>query len=92
MARTRLDVWNRTRDEGDWPAVLEDYEVAVGRMRALDPPGGPPSDPLGWRFQAAIHGLRGQFGADTSNPFWATASTAAGTSCPGTGCTSPPSS
>ena len=70
MARTRMDVWNRTRDEGDWPAVLEGYETAVGKMRALDPPGGPPSEPLGWRFQAAIHGLRGQFGADTSNPFW----------------------
>ena len=70
MARTRMDVWNRTRDEGDWPAVLEGYETAVGKMRALDQAGGPPSEPLGWRFQAAIHGLRGQFGADTSNPFW----------------------
>ncbi|MCW2762951.1 MAG: tyrosinase family protein [Marmoricola sp.] len=71
MARTRMDVWNRTRDEGDWPGVLRDYEVAVGKMRQLDQPGGKPGSPLGWRFQAAIHGLRSQFGgADTSNEFW----------------------
>jgi len=72
MARTRMDVWNRTRDEGDWPDVLKAYEVAVGRMRDLDPPDGePPSDPKGWRFQAAIHGLQGpDGGADRSNDFW----------------------
>jgi len=66
-----MDVWTRTRAEGDWPAVLKDYEVAVGRMRDLDTPGGKPGSPLGWRFQAAIHGLRSQFGGpDTSNEFW----------------------
>ncbi len=71
MARTRMDVWTRTRDEGDWPTVLRDYELAVGRMRDLDPPGSKPGNPIGWRFQAAIHGRRNQFGnADTSNEFW----------------------
>jgi tyrosinase len=71
MTRTRMDVWTRTRDEGDWPDVLRDYEVAVGRMRDLDTPGHKPGNPVGWRFQAAIHGLRSQFGgADTSNEFW----------------------
>ena len=34
-------------------------------------PGTKPSNPLGWRFQAAIHGIRSEFGgADTSNVFW----------------------
>ena len=71
MARTRMDVWTRTRAEGDWPEVLRDYEVAVGKMREVDQPGGKPGSPIGWRFQAAIHGLRSQFGgADTSNEFW----------------------
>ncbi len=71
MTRTRADVWNRTNAEGDWPDVLKAYEVAVGRMRDLDPPGEKPSDPLGWRFQAAIHGLADPFGGpDTSNDLW----------------------
>ena len=71
MTRTRADVWNRTNAEGDWPDVLKAYEVAVGRMRDLDPPSGKPSDPMGWRFQAAIHGLADPLGGpDTSNDFW----------------------
>ena len=71
MARTRMDVWNRTRAEGEWPAVLTDYEVAVGKLRDLDPPGGKPVNPLGWRFQAAIHGLADSMGnPDTSNDMW----------------------
>jgi tyrosinase len=71
MARTRVDVWKATDDEGDWPAVLQAYERAIGTMRGLDDPDGPPSDPLGWRFQAAIHGLSDANGnPDLSNPFW----------------------
>lgn len=71
MVRTRMDVWNLTNAEGDWPAALKDYEVAVGKMRDLDVPGAKPSNPLGWRFQAAIHGIRSDLGgADTSNVFW----------------------
>jgi tyrosinase len=71
MARTRVDVWNATDAEGDWPAVLEAYERAIATMRGLDDPNGPPADPLGWTFQAAIHGLSDANGdPDTSNPFW----------------------
>ena len=71
MARTRVDVWNATDAEGDWPAVLEAYERAIATMRGLDPPNGPPTDPIGWQFQAAIHGRADDNGdADTSNPFW----------------------
>jgi tyrosinase len=71
MSRIRVDVWNTTRAEGDWPAVLTAYERAVGLMRDLDPPAGKPSNPLGWRFQAAIHGLESDLGGpDTSNDQW----------------------
>ncbi|MET0520527.1 MAG: tyrosinase family protein, partial [Jiangellaceae bacterium] len=71
MARTRVDVWNATDDEGDWPVVLQAYERAIGTMRSLDDPDEPPADPLGWRFQAAIHGLADENGdPDTGNPFW----------------------
>lgn len=71
MTRTRADVWNSTRTEGDWPAVLKAYEQAVGMMRDLDPPTGRPSNPLGWRFQAAIHGLEDPNGGpDLSNDLW----------------------
>jgi len=71
MARTRVDVWRATDDEGDWPAVLTAYERAIGTMRGLDPPGGAPTDPIGWQFQAAIHGRADDNGdPDTSNPFW----------------------
>ena len=71
MTRTRADVWNSTRAEGDWPAVLKAYEQAVGMMRDLDPPAGKPSNPLGWRFQAAIHGIEDENGGpDLSNDLW----------------------
>src|SRR4051812_30105222 len=71
MARTRVDVWRATDDEGDWPAVLDAYERAIATMRGLDPHSGPPTDPLGWQFQAAIHGRADENGdPDTSNPFW----------------------
>jgi len=41
-------------------AVLEAYAEAVRRMRALDEPvgDGPPTNPLSWRYQAAMHGIR----------------------------------
>ncbi len=71
MARTRVDVWNATDAEGDWPAVLEAYERAIATMRGLDPPTGPPTDRTGWQFQAAIHGRADADGnADTSDPMW----------------------
>ncbi|MET0838048.1 MAG: tyrosinase family protein [Marmoricola sp.] len=71
MARTRVDVWNATDAEGDWPLVLQAYERAVATMRGLDPPSGPPTDPVSWQFQAAIHGRADENGdADTSDPFW----------------------
>jgi len=72
----RMDVWNRTREEGDWPLVLQAYEKAVGIMRSLDPPNGKPENPLGWRFQAAMHGIAtpesppGKPVDDTSNKLW----------------------
>jgi tyrosinase len=71
MARTREDVWTLTRAEGDWPATLVAYEEAVRVLRGRDPANGPPSDPLGWRFLAAIHGLQAPGGgADTSDDLW----------------------
>ena len=71
--RTRMDVSNRTNAEGTWPEVLVAYEEAVGRLRALDPPTGRPTNPRGWRFLAAIHGRATPVGtADTSNPLWST--------------------
>lgn len=71
MTRTRMDVWARTRAEGDWPDVMVAYEQAVDRLRALDPASGKPTNPLGWRFLAAIHGLARSNGRpDTSNRLW----------------------
>jgi tyrosinase len=71
VTRTREDVWTLTRAEGDWPAVLVAYERAVRLLRERDPETGPPSNPLGWRFLAAIHGIQAADGtADTSNDLW----------------------
>jgi tyrosinase len=71
MPRTRRDVWNVTKEEGDWPEVLRAYERGVGAMRALDPPDAKPDNPLGWRFQAGIHGIADTTGdPDTSNALW----------------------
>ena len=71
MTRTREDVWNLTRSEGDWPETLVAYERAVGLLRERDPSSGPPTDPLGWSFLAAIHGRAAPNGTpDTSNPLW----------------------
>ncbi len=70
--RIRKDVWGLTNAAGDWPQELTKYAQAVGAMRELDPPGnGAPTDPLSWKFQAAIHGRNRPNGnPDTSNPFW----------------------
>jgi len=66
-----MDVWNLTRAEGDWPQALVAYEQAVGLLRQRDPASGPPTDPLGWRFLAAMHGLEAADGSpDTSNALW----------------------
>jgi tyrosinase len=71
MTRTREDVWTLTRAEGDWPETLVAYEKAVALLRERDPADGPPVEPLGWRFLAAIHGFQGPGGgADTSNALW----------------------
>ena len=71
MIRTRMDVWNLTRKEGNWPEALVAYEQAVTRLRDLDPPTGKPQNPLGWRYLAAIHGISGPDGRpDTSDPLW----------------------
>jgi tyrosinase len=69
--RIRRDIWNLTQTEGDWPEVLVAYERAVGLLRAADPLVDPPTNPLGWRFLAAIHGIAGANGnPDTSNALW----------------------
>lgn len=71
MARKRMDVWSITREEGDWPEALEAYEKAVGILKSRDPATGNPSNPLGWRFQAAMHGIAVSSGEpNASNPFW----------------------
>jgi tyrosinase len=71
MSRIREDVWTLTRDEGDWPAVLAAYDQAVGLLRDRDPGTGPPSNQLGWRFLAAMHGRAAPNGTpDTSNSLW----------------------
>jgi tyrosinase len=71
MTRTRMDVSNLVGSEGDWPQVLVAYERAVGLLRQLDPPTGKPSNPLGWRFLAAMHGLADANRLpDTTNPLW----------------------
>jgi len=71
MARTRMDVWTRTDDEGTWPDVLVAYARAIEVMRGLDPPTGKPRDPLSWQFQAAMHGRATRTGrADRSNALW----------------------
>ena len=94
MTRTRKDVWNLTRAEGDWPELLVAYERAVGRSARLDPRPGSPPTRSAWRFLAAMHGLAARRRTADTQPTRSgtTASTAAGTSCPGTGCTCRPSS
>ena len=68
MTRTRMDVWTRTQDEGDWPEVLLAYARAVEVMRSLDPSTGKPTDPLSWQFQAAMHGRATRTGSADTQP------------------------
>lgn len=71
MTRTRTDVWEATDAEGPWPAVLTAYEQAVGLMRSLDPPTGPPTKMVSWQFMAAIHGrARSNGQPDTGDALW----------------------
>jgi tyrosinase len=66
-----MDVWRRTRSEGDWPTVLKAYEHAVGLLRKLDPPSGRPTNPMSWSYLAALHGrLRDDGRVDRGNPAW----------------------
>src|ERR1043165_3294564 len=59
MTRLRKNVW--TLPAGD--QTLDWYGKAVLRMR-----GRPLMDPLGWRFQAAMHGYPGQARDPLSDP------------------------
>jgi tyrosinase len=56
--RTRREVRSLLADD-DGLRVLEQYATAVDRMRELDLPDGdgPPTNPLSWRYQAALHGI-----------------------------------
>ena len=57
--RIRRDVQSLLAGGDDGREVLDDYARAITAMRERDPASGPPRDPLGWRFQAAIHGFSG---------------------------------
>ena len=71
MTRTRKDVWNLPRVNGEWPDVLVAYEQAVRLLIEHDPGPDKPREPLGWRFLAAMHGIRAPNGRpDKSNPLW----------------------
>lgn len=70
--RVRRDVRSLIAD-GDPAGVLPAYGEAIRIMRELDLADGdaPPTNPLGWRFQAAIHGISDEFGVEISNdPTW----------------------
>jgi tyrosinase len=58
--RARRDVQSLLADGEDGRKVLDDYATAIDAMRQRDSDTGDDlSDPLSWRFQAAIHGLAG---------------------------------
>jgi tyrosinase len=65
--RIRQNVWTLL-DTNDGPKVLEQYAEAVQKMRDLNAPDGdgPPTNPLSWHYQAALHGIAG---AD-DDPLW----------------------
>lgn len=58
VTRVRRDVQSLLAD-GDEGGVLDDYASAIAIMRERDLGSDPPTDPLSWRFQAAIHGYPG---------------------------------
>lgn len=58
QVRVRRDSQSLLGEGQSGAAVFDKYALAVHRMRALDPPGGgEPTEPLGWRYQAALHGI-----------------------------------
>ena len=97
MHVVRRNVWELG---GDWADEVLWYARGVAAMKAR-----PLAEPTSWRFYAAMHGFNaarwqelGYLGPTDQPPSrrWSassggSASTAAGTSCPGTGATSWPS-
>jgi tyrosinase len=70
MTRVRRNVTVLSRHD-DWPDELVAYEKAVGRMRRVEPGDASPTNPEGWRFQAAMHGRQLPDGRpDQSNPLF----------------------
>ncbi|HEV3000239.1 MAG TPA: tyrosinase family protein [Solirubrobacteraceae bacterium] len=58
--RVRRDVQSLLAEGDSGRRVLDQYAAGIEAMRARDPDdGGDPTDPLSWRFQAAIHGFPG---------------------------------
>ena len=70
MTRVRRNATVLSRND-DWPDELVAYEKAVDRMRKVEPGDASPTDPTGWRFQAAMHGRQLPDGRpDQSNPLF----------------------
>ena len=70
MTRVRRNVAVLSRND-DWPDALVAYEKGVDRMRKVEPGDASPTDPTGWRFQAAMHGRQLPDGRpDRSNPLF----------------------
>jgi tyrosinase len=57
--RVRRDVQSLLSEGKAGRQVLDDYAEAIKAMRKRDPGPADPTDPLSWRFQAAIHGFPG---------------------------------
>ncbi|MDQ3934455.1 MAG: tyrosinase family protein [Actinomycetota bacterium] len=68
--RVRRDVQSLLAEGDTGRKVLDDYARAITAMRERDSGTGPPSDPLSWRFQAAIHGLEGVPRSVNHPKFW----------------------
>lgn len=67
--RMRRDIQSLLVDD-DGRKVLDDYARAIELMRERDAGDGPPTDPLSWRFQAAIHGFPGVPGSLAHPQLW----------------------
>src|SRR4051812_28511637 len=57
--RTRRDIQSLIEGSEEDRKVIDDYARAIQLMRDRDPESGDPTDPLGWLWQAAIHGYPG---------------------------------